>query len=269
MKRPVVSPAFLPLLPPPNSYTLQEERFYSPLTFQNSWSVSNKRDTQKRKFRSDQAAEETQMTSGHLLPSIGETQPFLNAKVEAFPHSSSGKSLFCGMYIANTSHHCSNPAFCFIWGMQGQPSHWCLDHYTTDNCCKPYTQEAMILGRNFRIVSNKQCFLTSLEMWHLLSYLNGVRFPLSKGKQEFQIRTKADAFQTRLIKNAFMSSVVLSGERPTILHSQERLLELIERVILVAGYLHHCSTLAIVQNKSYEKCQGKQRNIVFIKGCRW
>lgn len=29
MKKPIVSPAFLPLLPPDNSYTLQEERFDS------------------------------------------------------------------------------------------------------------------------------------------------------------------------------------------------------------------------------------------------
>lgn len=59
-----------------------------------------------------------------------------------------------------------------------------------------------------------------------------------------------------------MSSVAMSGENPTILHSQERLSELIERVILMAGYPHHCSTLAILQNESYEKCEGKQRDTV-------
>lgn len=55
----------------------------------------------------------------------------------------------------------------------------------------------------------------------------------------------------------------------TILCSQERLPELTDRVILTAGYLHHCATLAVLQNESYEKCQGKQRDIVFIKGRRW
>lgn len=67
-----------------------------------------------RRFRSDQAAEETQLTSGHCLPSSGETQPFLNAKVEACPHSSSGKSLFYGMYLANAFHLCSSLAPHFI-----------------------------------------------------------------------------------------------------------------------------------------------------------
>lgn len=224
------------------------------MTFENSWSVSNKWDTQKRKFRSDWAAEETQLTSGHRLPSIRETQPFLNAKVETFPHSSSGESLFCGVYLANISHHCSNLALRFIWGMQEQLSHCCFDHYTTDNCCEPYTQGAIILGRNFRVVSNKQYFLTSLEICHLLSHLSGVRFPLSKGKQEFQIRTRADAFPTRYIKKPFMSSVAMSWESSSILHSEKRISELIERVILMAGYRHHCSTLAVVQNESHRKC---------------
>lgn len=158
MKRPLVCTAFLPLPPPPNSYTLQEERLDSPLTFQNSWSVSNKWETQKRKFRSDWAVEETQLTSGHCLPSIGETQPFLNAKVEAFPHSSSGKSQFCGIYIANASHHCSNPTLRFSGRMQGQPSQRSFDHYTADNCCESYTQSAVILGRNYRVVSKQALF---------------------------------------------------------------------------------------------------------------
>lgn len=37
--------------------------------------------------------------------------------------------------------------------------------------------------------------------------------------------------------------------------------------MLLAGYLHHCCTSAVVQTESYS--QGKQRNIVFIKGRRW
>lgn len=250
MKRPVVFSAFLSLSPPPNPHTLQEERFDSPLTFQNSWSVSNKWDTQKRQFRHDGAAEETQLTSGHHFPSTGETQPFPNAKVQSHPHSSSGKPLFCGMYLANTSHHCSDLTLCFIWGMQEQPRHCCFDCYTTDNCYEPYTPGATTLGRNFRVASNKQYFLTSLEFCLLLTYLTGVRFPLSKGKKELQIRTRADAFPTKFVKNAFTSGVAMSWGSLIILHSQERLSELIERAILMAGYPHHCSMLAAVQNES-------------------
>lgn len=257
MKRPVVSPAFLSLSPPPNPHTLQEEIFDSPLTFQNSWSVSNKWDTQKRKFRPDGAAEEMQLTSGHHFPSIGERNPALpkcqswdnppqkfreisilwNASCEYFPSLLRSHSLF---HLRNAE----------------QPSHCCFDCYTTDNCCEPYTQGATILGRNFRVVSNKQYFLTSLEICHLLTYLSGVRFPLSRGKKELWIRTRADAFPTWFIKNAFTSGVAMSWESLIILHSQERLSELRERAILMAGYPHHCSMLAVAQNESYKKMPG-------------
>lgn len=124
------------------------------------------------------------------------------------------------MYLAKIFHHCSNLALHFIWGIQEQLSHCCFDHYTTDNCCELYTQGAIILGRNFRVLSNKQYFLTSLEICHLLSHLSGVRFPLSKGKQEFQIRTRADAFPTRYIKKTF--HVKCCNELGELQHSAQR-----------------------------------------------
>jgi len=108
----------------------------------------------------------------------------------------------------------------------------------------------MVLARNVRVVSNKQYFCTYLEISHWLCYLSCVRFPLSKGKQEFQIRTRPHAFPTRFIKDVFMSSVAMSQESPTILHSEERLSDLTERVILMAGYPHHCSMLAVVQMRA-------------------
>lgn len=48
----------------------------------------------------------------------------------------------------------------------------------------------------------------------MLSYLSSVRFPLSKGKQEFLIRTRPDAFPSRFVKNAFTSNVAKSQESP-------------------------------------------------------
>lgn len=116
----------------------------------------------------------------------------------------------------------------------------CRNNPGTDNCCQPYTKGAVILGRNFTVVSYKRYFLTSSEICHLLSYLSGVIFPLSKGKQEFLIRTRPDAFPNRFVKNAFMSNVAKSWESPTFCTAKKDV-ELIESHTM-AGSPHHSST---------------------------
>lgn len=53
----------------------------------------------------------------------------------------------------------------------------------TENCCEPYPQAAMILGRNFRDVSKQAVFSHFFRNVSFVSELSSTRFPLDKENQ--------------------------------------------------------------------------------------
>lgn len=120
------------------------------------------------------------MTSGHHLPSTGETQPFLNAKVETFPYGNSGKSLFvcCILLILIVAQI---PLCLSFKECRNNPVTAVLT--ITDNCCEPYPQGAMILGRKFRVVSKQEVSSDFFRNVSFVSHLNSARFPLGKEDQ--------------------------------------------------------------------------------------
>lgn len=160
MKRPVVSPAFLPLVPP-SSYTLQEESFDS----QNSWSASDKWDMQKRKVRSDWAAKEAQLTSGCRRPPLYWRDPPVPRKQSGgiSPQQFreicfTGDCWCCSSLRKSCSRfHLGNPATILSLLL------WPLRHQLLSRIEKRLTS-----GRNFKVVaSNKLYFLISLETYRM------------------------------------------------------------------------------------------------------
>lgn len=120
------------------------------------------------------------MTSGHHLPSTGETQPFLNAKVETFPYSYSGKSLFV-RYLLLILIIAQIPLCLSFKERRDNPATAVLT--ITGNCCEPYPQGAMILGRKFRVVSKQAVSSDFFRNVSFVSYLSSARFPLGKKNQ--------------------------------------------------------------------------------------